>query len=957
MKQLDNNMENETGVNNVKNLPTAEEIKVPKLKFALAGLAEEEIVYVCKMVTPKEIRLYFQKYPKEFAGIRPGFRASSLSDDDTIMLVCKNATRPFVSTFLENWIAIWLQDIRSFRRDLESNGASPEESLLRALPESVFSEDIDLFFKATNEDYSTEYIALFKSALQLLKISHRIVESENETANTAEKQNSSEIVSIKNTNVELLASMDQLQQELEAEKLSHSEASASLVEFSATIATLRQDLDAEIAKNESFNEEFQSMQAELDRFYQLSEYVDKESADAYSNEYEFTSICQVFFDYRGKPLLSRLADIKDGEISRFVKSEDVPYYFENRDRLFWSNGPREEGFVGIWQWSAVPNKSDPSTDYVTTMYNSTAKIIEIAELAECYTYADIAKALMTKPFPATQESKMLFTCKNASGQIIGLLCNGNDFELNGGHATIKPTTYTLPMFEISSADILIAAGKKIYRFTSLGMPQGIFKIRDPLTVVKEIVITRATSAAFRQKGLSKKEAQHCQNFLRELPLETMYQEIADAYSCTETQAQKYVEEFVLHADSYLSANDIDVETLAVALERNSGLVTTCKSLLTSAWEVEHTEKLQMAQQKLDEIESIMTARHTELSTLEDDYHSLQDKKAKVRTELDAQVALASDVELRVAERISAAKKNAADFICEMAFSTPGRVFEEYSVAASSALGPSLTRRTIDCIQGEDVEDIDLFTDGLADNLSIVGYDDIVAAQMAQMVTFCIDNRMPIVCSTNTYKIADCIAAMFSGSGAYTITLSLNQQDCIGICASIQQEAIDKKCVVVINGVFDGLSLHAFNEIVFQADTWGKNAILLFPLNGVDTMMIPSHVWDQTMFIDGDLGLEHFEIDRITMHTTTVEFGTRYAAKEASVKRKQLKTLAGIISNTAMLNYAKYMAVTDSSLKDDTQTLTQIVLHALSSGKKDRLLEALSSMGIDTEENKKISRYL
>ncbi|WP_026893374.1 hypothetical protein [Lacrimispora aerotolerans] len=939
-------------------LVLTEGVKASKKEAVLFDLTDEEIVYVSRLVTPKEIRTYFQKHPKEFAKIRPGFRVNSLSDDDTITLVCKNSNSPFVASFLKKWIDKWLLQIQECRNDLDQKGASPQESLLLAISTSIFSDNIDLFFKISDEEYLVEYIALVKAALLLLKDKSVVKESDNGAAVALDQHDASELSAVKEKNAELLALIEQLRQKIEVEKVLYSRIQESLANAKVEKTTMQQDLDAEVAQNITLAEKVQVMQAELDHFYELTKYTDTEAEDAYNNEYEYASICEVFLDYySGQMWLSRLADIKDGKITRFTKNEVAPHYFKNRDRLFWKNGPREEGFIGIWQWNAAPNKSDPSTDYVTTAYADNAKIIEVIELSECRRYEDIAQALKSNIFSPTQGRKCLFICRDNAGQIIGLLCNERDFDVNNGNAKLKSTVYTLPRFEITSTDILTVAGKKIYGFTSLGMSKGVFQIRNPMDVVKDVIILRATSAVLRQQGLSKKEAQHCQSFLKNLPLQTIFQEIADAYACTEAEAQEYVLTFIEQADSYLAENDLDIGTLAVALDHNKELVNKCKDLLTATWESENAERLYYAQQQLDEIESAVTARRMEVEALESSYSILQDKKAEVQVAIDEKIALVNDVERKIAERIATARKNASDFICEMAFSTPAFATEEYSMAVNSSLRMVLTTRRIDGIQGEEITDVETFVDELADNLSAVGYDDIIATYMAQMITFCIENRLPIVCGTNALKIADCVAAMFGNVGAYTTSQSISQPDCSGICAAIQNASVDKKCVVVVNGVFDGLSLNGFNEITLQSEIWRNNVVLIFPLNGVTVNMIPSYVWGQTMFIDGDTGLDYMGTENISIHTTIVEFGIRCTSEETTSKRKQLKNLSSIISNTAMLNYAKFMAETDSTLKDNTQILTQITLHALSTGKKELLLRELSSIGIDLEANKEISRYL
>lgn len=82
----------------------------------------------------------------------------------------------------------------------------------------------------------------------------------------------------------------------------------------------------------------------------------------------------------------------------------------------------------------------------------------------------------------------------------------------------------------------------------MGTPQSIYQIKSPMEVVKNIVIKRATRTRLRQSGLSVKETQHCQTFLRELPEETIYQEIMDAYGCTETEGREYLSAFIEQAD-------------------------------------------------------------------------------------------------------------------------------------------------------------------------------------------------------------------------------------------------------------------------------------------------------------------------------------------------------------------------------------------------------------------------
>lgn len=217
--------------------------------------------------------------------------------------------------------------------------------------------------------------------------------------------------------------------------------------------------------------------------------------------------------------------------------------------------------------------------------------------------------------------------------------------------------------------------------------------------------------------------------------------------------------------------------------------------------------------------------------------------------------------------------------------------------------------------------------------------------------------MPIVCGEHAERIADCISSMFGCDGTCIISLPVGEPRCKDICDFIGQEIKDTNRVVIVNGIFDGFSLNAFHEIRQRSGEWGNKAILIFPLNGVNTEMISSHVWNQTVFIDGDMGIIDFEKDTLNAFHSSVDFVLEYDAEIFRKKRKLLKQFYGIIDNMAVLNYAKYLAVTDGTMGADEMILVQVLLSAKSSGKKEDFLEKLSTVGLDIKSNRYIKKYL
>ena len=87
------------------------------------------------------------------------------------------------------------------------------------------------------------------------------------------------------------------------------------------------------------------------------------------NEVSFTSLCYITVDYEGRIWLNRLADVEDDILHTPFKSERTDNYFENRDRLYRNDGPTALGTVGIWEWTAIPNRDNPAIDYVQSYYH------------------------------------------------------------------------------------------------------------------------------------------------------------------------------------------------------------------------------------------------------------------------------------------------------------------------------------------------------------------------------------------------------------------------------------------------------------------------------------------------------------------------------------------------------------------------------------------------------------
>lgn len=907
----------------------------------LMDLPEEDIAYLCKHLQPKGVRGYFQKNPKDFARIKGGFRPTSLSDEETIQLVIRNIGKPFISSMVERILTGWLNEIRLYQENLISEGASEIEALLKTLPECVFSENVGLYFRLVGIDHSPEYISLISAVIR------------EKSRQESHPFNHEELEKQIAENQKLKDELSETQAALVSERTAHASTMTELEDSRSSNEDLTIRLEAAEAQCRAAASKTTQMQSELDGLKRLARYADSAVVEEGSSEYVYTSVCQVFSDfYSGQTWLSRLADISDGEISKFVRADDQPYYFGNRDRLFWRDGPREDGTIGIWRWNAVPNKSDPATDYVTTSFSKGVKLIQIVELPDCKTIKDITDYLQNHAIPVQASKKLFFALPEANGRIAGLLCNEESFDYFNSECKLKNNVYTLPQFIINSTDIIILAGKRFYRATSLGAPQDIYQVRSPLSVVKDVVVARAANATLRSLGLSKREAQHCQGFLKDLPEHELADEVAETYDCTREEAMEYVSTFVNSAISYLNETDIDTDTLSRAVARAPELIQRCKRILQEEFDEENRIARLDAQAQIEKLEALIAEKKAELESTLVEHTTLNDELNMLKQGIEASNSLASEVEANVAARIERAKQNAADFISEMAFVTasPVPTVVSHISEVDESTESSLTRRVNIKDSEEKLTDIGDFIDELTDNLKASGYDSASSAYMAQAITFCIANRNPIVCGANTEVIADCISAMFGTGGAYLVTLPIGMTSYDKYFSEIANACEELQQVFVVNGVFDGYSLCAFNEILQRYSSWKNPPVVLLAMHGINKEAIPSYVWEKALYLDGDAGFVELPTDNVKVFECEIDFKIDYDSRNYQEKRKLLKPYSKFISNTALMKYAMFMVFSNGTVKTEPMIQAQLLLNAIALRSKEQLIEVFESEGIDIDNN-------
>ena len=886
----------------------------------ISELSEEEMDYLIGKVNPLVIKKYYQSYPNEFGKLIKGFRSESVPDHIAISTAKKFKKKEFIISFIKKSIERWDFEIGNYMNRLEEKGFSHNAALFRTIPLSVYDDNINLFFKVREEVCTDEEIDKLKEAIERYGSS---VDFEDNKDSTRFELSEYEAIVFENENLRN-----------EIKRLS---------------ALIQEKADEASAIENKFGE----------KDY-LEKFLDDAPDGKYINEdFPYLSICKVYVDrYTDKIWLSRLADIEGNEVVKFIQNLGMTPYFENRDRLYWKNGPSKENLIGVWRWNVTPNLNDSNTDYVSSDYCENVKIIEIIECVDVSTIKDLVELIKSGIKASEDGNKKFLAFKDDVNIYKGILLQEKDLDYEGDIAKIKKGIVAVPQFIINDEDCIYVNGHVIYKSLSMGIPVSVCKIMDPYELVRDILIARVSIPVLRQKGLSKKEAQAYQQILKETVGDSFYQEYAEKFNCTEIEAKKYVNTFVESADMYLTETDIETDILSLAISRNGELVKRCKSLIEDDWKKENETRIWETNKKIEALNDEIKQRNDEMKETEDNY-------LKYQRELSDREKLATDIEDKIIQNIEKAQSSIGNLLADAAFYEPiisairgSKSNEAAKVDAGESIltyDNSLQEYKLE----NDLEVIDdalSFKDELADILISAGFSRDGAIEISSVIVFCIEQKIPILCKSNGELIANCIASLFGKKKASVVNVPIGHKDGKLIRNIITTG--DDRNVIYILGLFDGFSLNLFNTLIVGRDDWSQNVCIILSLDGINPLSLPDSILDNTFYIDGDID---FLVER---KQCSSEFNTRFKFEhqffnEDEIKkyRKDFCNWKDLIGNQAISRYASYLCENEETIEENWTVLTQIALRATMVGKLDEFREIVEGLKISEESKKHIAKYV
>lgn len=617
-------------------------------------LTKEEKSTLCEIITGKEFKELFKRNEQEFSKIQKGFRAKSLTEHHALLIAITHIDNPFIAMWVNMRVEHWLKEIEENIAKLEGEGFSHGAALATTMLDSFFVNNVELYFKLTGTPLGTDTCS---------NLYERMEDIKSERARNTETSN--RIQAMEDENQRLSNQVEETQHSITAIKTECEEKIQKIEQDKNQLASLLAEAQAKISKLQTAPSAFASDDADY-----LAQFDDTDASILPSgNADEIVSLCSVVSDYNGQKWLIRYADLNNnGHYYIFHRNEDIPPYFTNRDKIFYKDGPSQDGFYGIWTWSAVPNENDPSKDYILSRYNTKIDAIELVPFTQATSLDGLVSLLKEGINYHPHSRRVMFSICTSKGQYTGILCTAKELNTVNEKTHISKDCIVVPVYEFTNADVIhLDNGLSFYGNAFAGLPSKLYQLKSPLDIVKDIVMSSISWATYKMRDVTRAQYKTFKDFIDAIPVDDITCKIGAACRCSDPAAKELLDEFLSIVWQYVDGDSLEDDIIRSAISVNTELQEKAKELIHQDWEKENERLLTEAQQKLDLLHAELKSATEDLGKAQDAFNKTKAEDERLSDIIAEKEKLADGVEKAIAERIQNARENVADFIANMAF--------------------------------------------------------------------------------------------------------------------------------------------------------------------------------------------------------------------------------------------------------------------------------------------------
>lgn len=527
------------------------------------------------------------------------------------------------------------------------------------------------------------------------------------------------------------------------------------------------------------------------------------------------SICEVMpVNNLGNVMLKRIADINNGSIVYPQFYDDEPSIFDNREYLYLADYSNfDDGYVGIWEWSAIKNYNYPNKDYVQTRFAPEFCPVEL-EIVEAKNIDEVVQ-MIKNGIDLYAESDEILIGFRKDKAFECVLCKNTDLSQVGNKYILFTTHNKLPVYKLHINDVIKIGYRYFYKNSWNNVQcRYYYQLHKPLDIVKEIVLKEISWASLKSRGYVRDTYKKIKYFIENFNTVGLDEKIAKELDCSKEEATTYLNTFFDNINDYLNGESIVDLAMSSILQRDDNLLKQLSSMVEEDWKKENEEKITEAENNFGELIDAISKAENEVKELENSVQQKRDELMNIQREYEKYSHIGDDVQDTIKKKIEEAKSDISSFVSEVIFlssingnnTTESTVSESTNIKSTFEIGAKIDNNPDENSSWE--ETLDTFIS----ELDSIGLTE-KTKETAAVIYSCYVNKYPVL-----------LAGPFGEAIANALSVSINSHmvsslDCIECSNLADIRKVDDESVVLVRNILNSPVKDEVLEKLAMKDTF------------------------------------------------------------------------------------------------------------------------------------------
>lgn len=381
------------------------------------------------------------------------------------------------------------------------------------------------------------------------------------------------------------------------------------------------------------------------------------------------SLCYVSKRNSKSTELCRIADYVDGDFDPYFHESNTDFYGSERDLIYGSSSTvqGEIGTIALYEWWAYLNANNEWRTVVTNVSNITWCEVFFTDCQNLKELVSVVKAGF-HIYDYDRAHDLILCCKPSGNKCVGLRVERSEAVYKDQKLCLLEHVTTLAHVTF---DTLYATGTCKCRYSPydtrlyLAHNNACKVVGSVELKSKDEIIGKIIRQNITRDGLKRKERQAARTALEKLDMPSVIQTIAAQLKCSDDQAAKYAEEYIVRTRERMDSTTT-LRLIDMLIENDSEAVQCLRAAVQKQWEETHQEQIKTAQQRQAEATAALEGVRKRIADAEASLQATQARQTVAESKAEEALLLQEQIEAEIQKRLEVFKTDYASVLVENA---------------------------------------------------------------------------------------------------------------------------------------------------------------------------------------------------------------------------------------------------------------------------------------------------